>query len=349
MLDLTIKQAYIDESSETALEEFKSTFVELLNSNPSDRYTEQRWEVTRVSEGEVALLIYDERPVASFRITDKALRFWSDEEQLVRYDDIMYAVRLAARELGLAVFSQAYGGVRLPTEPSLALDHSFFHRNADFAHFFEHSQFTPRYCLERYETKGATTTLAVGAPIYVQDKATGAMHLVNSPALDYLVQKDNQTPSAEFSYQVADSMDDFAKKYDAGLIPQRFYRNYQRSVKIVNNTDFDIYSIDRKVFIDPYVWDFDAEHGKKYYQNVKNGLHLMDKVRRGEDLDTAIKRILREELQVGDDYVGACIWGIDFDRDREGLLTPRLKLNVYVHGLAGQRRSQSHDWVSIKP
>ena len=77
-------------------------------------------------------------------------------------------------------------------------------------------------------------------------------------------------------------------------------------------------------------------------------MHLMDKVRKGENLDTALKRVLKEELQVADDYVGAKIWGIEFDRDREGRLTPRLKINIFVHGLAKKKQSQSHDWVSIK-
>jgi len=68
-------------------------------------------------------------------------------------------------------------------------------------------------------------------------------------------------------------------------------------------------------------------------QNVENGMHLMDKVRKGEDLDTALRRVLHEELRVADDYVGARIWGIEFDRDRDGELTPRLKINIYVHGM----------------
>ncbi len=83
-------------------------------------------------------------------------------------------------------------------------------------------------------------------------------------------------------------------------------------------------------------------------KNVEIGMHLMDKVRKGEDLDTALRRVLGEELQVADDYVGARIWGIEFDRDRDGFLTPRLKISIYVHGMIQKQRSQSHDWVSIK-
>lgn len=74
----------------------------------------------------------------------------------------------------------------------------------------------------------------------------------------------------------------------------------------------------------------------------------MDKVRSGEDLDTALKRVLSEELRVAGDYVGARIWGIEFDRDRDGILTPRLKINVFVHGMAEKSKSQDHDWVSLR-
>ena len=74
----------------------------------------------------------------------------------------------------------------------------------------------------------------------------------------------------------------------------------------------------------------------------------MDKVRKGEDPHGAVKRVLREELQVADNYVGLRIWGLEFDRDKEGIITPRLKMNIFVQGMAQKHRSQSHDWVSIK-
>ena len=301
-----------------------------------------------MSEGNVAYLIYDEQPIATFKIQQAVLRFTSNNDNIVRYDDIMYAARLIAVRLGLAVYSLAHGGARLPATPALALDHTYFKRNNEQAEFFKHSDFIPRYCIERYEDREDGGVITINPPIYLEDRSTGAIHIANYPMLDYLVQKDNQQINQEFSYKIADSMSDFAKKYDLGLVPVSFYRNYGKSVKLINDTDFDADHIDRKVFIDPYVWDFDADHEPKYYTNVKNGMHLMDKVRKGEDLDIAIKRLLREELEVAEDYVGANIWGIDFDRDRDGILTPRLKMNVYVHGMAERQRSRDHDWVSIK-
>jgi hypothetical protein len=190
--------------------------------------------------------------------------------------------------------------------------------------------------------------LTLYAPYYAESKADGSVHILNNAMLSFLVEKDNQRTNEEFSYKVANSMNDFARKYDLGLIPNNFYQNYGYSTKIINNTFFDAFHINRKVFIDPYVWDYDDQHDYRYYANVKNGTHLMDKVRRGENLDAALKRVLREELQVADNYVGARIWGVEFDRDKEGILTPRLKINVYVHGLKERHRSRDHDWVSIK-
>lgn len=185
-------------------------------------------------------------------------------------------------------------------------------------------------------------------PYYAESKLDGSIHILNDKMLDYVSKKENQSLSKEFSYKVADSMQDFARKYDLGLVPSSFYQNYGFPTKIINETYFDAFHISRKVFIDPYVWDFDDEHDYRYYKNIETGMHLMDKVRSGENLNDAIKRTLREELKVANDYVGARVWGIDFDRDREGILTPRLRISVYVHGMAEKHRSAAHDWVSIK-
>lgn len=349
MINLHIKQSWLEKSSESSLEEFKSVMAEMLNDHPSDRHIQNRWEITKISEGDVAHLIYDEQSIMTLKIENDLLVLQSSQDHLVRYDDIMYAIRLAAQRLSLSVYSAAHEGAKLPSVPWLALDHSLFERGKEYVDFFKNSQFIPRYCVERYEDVGNNTIAgSVNPPFYLEDKTNGSIHIVNEPMFRYLLGKTDQAINREFSYQVADSMNDFAKRHDFGLVPNNFYHNYGRSPKILNNTDFKIEDIDRKVFIDPYVWDFDAEHDNRFYQNVKNGLHLMDKIRKGEDLDTAIKRILREELEVADDYVGAVIWGLDFDRDKEALLTPRLQINVYVHGLVDKQKSQTHDWVSIK-
>lgn len=348
MIDLLIKQSWLEKSSDTALEEFKSVLAEMLNSFPSDRHAQGRWSISKISEGEVAHLIYDERAIASLAAENDALHFKANEDDISRYDDIIYAIRYTANRLLLAVYSNVHSS-RLPQDYTLSIDHSFFKRDKSMADFFSQSRFIPRFAPEGMEDLGnGRQAFAIYSPYYAESKDDGSIHILNNSMLDFLIKKEDQRTNSEFSYKVADSMQDFARKYDLSLIPRSFYQNYGLTAKIINNTYFDAYRIDRKVFIDPYVWDFDDEHDYRYYKNVKNGLHLMDKVRRGEDLDTAIKRVLKEELHVADDYVGARIWGIEFDRDKEGSLTPRLKMNIFVHGLAQKHRSQSHDWVSMK-
>ncbi len=349
MIDLMVKQNWLETSTETALEEFKSVLADVLNSFPVDRHIEARWSVSKISEGDTAQLIYDERALVALKIEDKMLHLKSNEDDIPRHDDIMYSIRYAANRLSLAVYSNLHSGARLPQDPGLSFDHSYFRRSRPLAEFFNQSDFTPRFAPEGLEVIGdGREALVIYSPYYAEHKRDGSIHILNNAMLDFVVDKDNQQTNPEFSYLVADSMADFARKYDLGLIPRSFYQSYGLSTKLVNDTQFDALHIKRKVFIDPYVWDFDDEHERKFYRNVKNGLHLMDKVRKGEALDDALKRVLREELQVADDYVSARIWGIEFDRDREGQLTPRLKLNIFIHGLAEKHRSQTHDWVSIK-
>ncbi|MBI2590768.1 MAG: hypothetical protein HYW33_02695 [Candidatus Blackburnbacteria bacterium] len=349
MIDLQIKQSWLEKSSEAALEEFKSALVDILNSFPVDRHTDKRWSITKISDGDEARLIYDERAVASLKIEDKVLHVKSTEDDTPRYDDIVYAIRYAANRLLLAVYSNVHGGARLPQDHSLSIDHTYFNRDKSVRGFFDKSNFVPRFAPEGIENlKDGRTALVIYSPYYAEDKRNGTVHILNNPMLSFLTEKENQETNGEFSYKVADSMQDFARKYDLGLVPRNFYQNYSKPVKIINETYFDALNINRKVFIDPCVYDFDDEHDYRYYKNTETGLHLMDKVRPGENLDIAIKRVLREELQVAEDYVGVRIWGVDFDRDREGILTPRLRMNIFVHGMLENRKSKTHDWVSVK-
>jgi hypothetical protein len=222
----------------------------------------------------------------------------------------------------------------------LSLDHTLFERNKEYREFFEKSDFIPRYAITDFQTlNDGRSVLSVAPPYYAEHKSDGSIHILNNNMLAFLAQKENQTVSDEFSYKVADSMQDFARRYD---------QNYGYPTKIINETYFDVFHIGRKVFINPFVWDYDDEHDYRYYKNVKTGMHLMDKVRSGENLNDAIRRALKEELKVADDYVGARVWGIEFDRDKEGILTPRLKINVFVNGMTQKHHSDDHDWVSIK-
>jgi hypothetical protein len=348
MINLCLNQSWLDKSSETAMEEYKASLVEYLNSQYSDRKIDERWSITKVSEGDLASLIYDEKTVATFAITSAGLQIVAESDQVARYDDLMFGIRLVARDLGFVCNSNSHGGARLPIDPMLALDHTFFSNNKDFSLFFQNSNFIPRYCVEQYELRNGQGQISINPPYYLEDERDGTIHIANQTFLNYLVQKADQSLGTEFSYQVANDMDDFARKYDLGLIPRSFYQSYGKDIQIINDTDFEIGTIERKVFIDPYVWDFDTDKDNRYFENLSNGLHFMDKIRFGENLTTAVRRILREELKLSGDYVGIRIWGLDVDRDRDGILTPRLRMNIYVHGLSDKHRSDTHDWVSVR-
>ena len=347
MIDLRIKQKRL-ESAENAFEEFKSALVSLLASFPEDRHVSDRWSISKISENDTAYLIYDERPLASLKIEDNTLHIKS-EDTIPRQDDVMYAVRYVASRLDLVVNSMVHGGARLPQDYALSIDHSYFWRNKNLHKFFEKSNFIPRFAREGMKTMDdGSQALMIYLPYFAENKEDGSIHILNGAMLLFLAEKEDQRTNEEFSYKVADSLDDFSRKYDLGLIPAIFYNNYGKPPKIINDLAFDHTNINRKVFIDPYVWNFDDEHDHRFYANTDNGVHLMDKVRKGEDLDAALKRVLKEELKVADDYVGARIWSMEFDRDREGILTPRLKISVFVRGLAEKQHSQNHDWVSLK-
>lgn len=73
MIDLVIKQSWLEKSSEAALEEFKSVLIETFNSFPEDRHVGKRWSITQISEDDKAQLIYDQQPVLVFGIEGKAL------------------------------------------------------------------------------------------------------------------------------------------------------------------------------------------------------------------------------------------------------------------------------------
>lgn len=346
-MNLVVKQPWVKHPDNSRIESYKSALVDDLNAMeiaPENT----RWSMTKITEGDAAYLMYDEKPVATFVVNNDGLMIESNDD-LTRSDDLLSSIRDIAAKLQFFVYSNDYNGALVVADPDLALDFSYINNNKKLADFFEKSDFYPRYTrIGKRKYADGQTTIALEAPFYGEHKRDGSIHILNTAMMMFLWEKEDQTTNREFSYKVADSMNDFAKKYNQGLVPKSFYANYGQSTKIINATDFDIRNIRRKVFIDPYIWDFDTLHEQKFYTNREHGYHLMDKVRKGETLDDALRRVLDEEFQLGDDYVGAWVFGIEFDRDREGVLTPRLKINVYVHGMENKRRNQSYDWVSIK-
>lgn len=169
---------------------------------------------------------------------------------------------------------------------------------------------------------------------YYATDPTGVVHFVNPYLLEFIYALDiPESNLPELSYPVAKDINLFSALLDKDLIPTNYYQYYGRSTKIVNESYFDIDHQDRKVFIKPYIFEFKPETGIFYtYAGPEGGsLLLMDKIRPGENLDQSLKRVLSQELKIADDYIAALVSKkIEFDRDKEGLITPRLVVFVYI-------------------
>lgn len=167
---------------------------------------------------------------------------------------------------------------------------------------------------------------------YAQKENDESVYIINGFLLEYLSTTKIELDSEEFSYKVANNLSDFVAKFDADLIPYNFYRHYKKSLKIINLSDFDIDHIDRKVFVKPYVMELN--HLKQgFYRVASEGgsVILMTKVLEGETLDDTLKRFLREDLKVADDYIGAVVNPfLEFDIDKQNKLIPRLLVKVYL-------------------
>ncbi len=169
---------------------------------------------------------------------------------------------------------------------------------------------------------------------YAKRVSDGTVHIINPYLLHYFL--DNGADSSfalEFSYIVATGTNEFVSLYDQDLIPTSFYSHYRKPLRLFNYSDFDIDHIDRKVFVHPFFYSYNDK--KQAYEPIAafdSALHsFASKVLKGETLETALRRMVRDELKLADDYVRARVTKrIGFDRDREGRLTPRLYVCVYM-------------------
>lgn len=183
------------------------------------------------------------------------------------------------------------------------------------------SPFTPFFYMY------ATASLEQVVAVYLR-KEDGTIHIANTGMLNLFTSKQFYQADDQFTYQVATSGDDFSAKMNHGLIPADFYRYQSQNLKIINLSSFDIQNIHRKVFFRPHVYRLGSF---KDLNKLPGGGNLADKVRPQETLDQAIRRVLREELKLADDYVGAVVQpSVEFDLDRDNKLTPRLVINVVI-------------------
>ncbi len=188
---------------------------------------------------------------------------------------------------------------------------------------------------------------------YALSESDGKVHFVNDNLVYHLLRLELPTKiqTSELSYPVAESVEDFVTKYDVDLIPKHFYQYYGKSLKIINYSGFNIDNPGRKVFIKPYILEL-SDTKQRFFKiawDQASLLHL-DKIRKGESLDDAIRRILGEELKVARDYIGAAVARVvEYDLDMENKLTPRLVVRIFIEKAQmteEQREKKDRTWIS---
>lgn len=189
---------------------------------------------------------------------------------------------------------------------------------------------------------------------YAQSKDK-SIHLINSYLLEYFLTVGTAYEATpEFSYRVSPNLELFIPMYDQGLVPLNFYEYYRKPIKIINYSSFDIENVRRKIFIKPFIFEL-KDRTQKFFSLAAEGSSLLycDKIRKEETLNDAIIRVLSKDLDIADDYIGARVSRrIEFDKDKENKLTPRLLVFIYVDKIRNRKKVEKEaqrGWRSIAP
>jgi hypothetical protein len=206
---------------------------------------------------------------------------------------------------------------------------------------------------EALSAKGFIPIFGDKNSLFAKNQADGIIHTINTSLLDYFcnysIEKSN-TP--EFSYPVASDINRFVAYYDEAVIPLNFYEKYQKTLRIFNYSHFDIEHINRKVFIQPILYEYnELKQAFEMVTSEKSALNFADKVRPGETLEESLTRIVRDDLHVAPDFIRARVaQKIDFDRDKDGVLVPRLWVCIYCKKVTLQGETQQkadRGWVPL--
>jgi len=190
--------------------------------------------------------------------------------------------------------------------------------------------------------------------VYAEFQEDKTIHFINPYLLGFFLKHGVDTKNTpEFSYEIAPNLARFVTMFDAQIIPVYFYDYYKKPRKILNYSGLDINNPGRKIFVKSYIFEL-SDREQTIYTIAAEGSSLvfMDKIRKEESLNDTLVRILRDELKIANDFVGARVdRTVEFDRDRDGYLTPRLVVFIYVDKIKNQEiieeRSQ-RGWKSLK-
>lgn len=178
---------------------------------------------------------------------------------------------------------------------------------------------------------------------------TKEVHIINPYLIDYYMNWGGvSTKSDEFSYVVADDINKFSLYADRGLIPFNFYFQYGKDCKILNFSNINLDKPDRKIFVKPIVTELNDPNFQFFTkQDERGSMIIMDKILEGETLDNTINRIINEQ-KMADSYLRAIVSkDVEFDKDKAGILTPRVTVFVYVDKLLSKPPKIDQSWDSI--
>lgn len=186
-----------------------------------------------------------------------------------------------------------------------------------------------------------------GGTFFVRPKGKEEIHIVNPYLINYYLAWKTNDKSQEFSYSVAPNIQQFSIFAERGLIPENFYRFYGKDLKVFNYSGIDINNPRRKIFVKPFIFEISDPQFRAYLrQSEKGALLAMDKIIEGETFDQTIIRILKD-LGIAEDYIRARVrQELEFDKDRNGYITPRLIAEVFVEKIKKAPAGSDRSWES---
>lgn len=188
--------------------------------------------------------------------------------------------------------------------------------------------------------------------VYALSKRDHRVHFLNGYLFAYFLTYDVETQETpEFSYPVADDVPTFIALIDQLAIPSLFYEYFRKPLRIMNLSGFNLFQVNRKIFVRPRYYEFHAL--RQAFVPIapdEAAIHTMDKIRNGETIETTIRRMLREILKYPGDFLRVLVDSkIEFDRDRDGILTPRILAHIYLPSLEKKPELQAkmqRGWIS---
>lgn len=301
--------------------------------------------VTPSEAGGVSISVEGSKLTSNFRLTDFKLSTTAERysTMLLSCDQTNFTIltifRRLATEFGYRVFSASLGSF-LPTDIGLN-DVSTMVIKENATKVFNTKGFKPLFGYQD------------GVRFYAQSVRDHTIHIINPALLNYFAEfGTDEKPEPELSYQVADTLQQFVAMHDAEIIPIHFYEYYSRSLKIINYSYINVWRVRRKIFVKPFLFEYDkTRQSYEMISGERAAVHFADKIRKGENLDTSLKRILGEELKIGNDYVRAKVaHRIEFDRDKEDKLIPRTFVSVYMREIPKTKRIKKQSkrgWTSL--